>query len=40
LFEGIGYDTEAYVKLLVTSFVNLFLPLGYDTSRVREILKT
>jgi DNA polymerase-2 len=38
--EGIGYDTEAYVKLLVTSFVNLFLPLGYDALRVREILKT
>jgi len=40
LFEkGVGYDTEAYVKLLVTSFVNLFLPLGYDRLRVREILK-
>jgi DNA polymerase elongation subunit (family B) len=38
--EGIGYDTEAYVKLLVTSFVNLFLPLGYDALRVREILNT
>ena len=39
-WEGIGYDAEAYVKLLVTSFVNLFLPLGYDTPRVREILQT
>jgi DNA polymerase-2 len=38
--EGFGYDTEAYVRLLVRSFVNLFLPLGYDTLRVREILKT
>jgi DNA polymerase elongation subunit (family B) len=37
--EGISYDAEAYVKLLVTSFVNLFLPLGYDASRVREILQ-
>jgi DNA polymerase elongation subunit (family B) len=37
--EEINHDTEAYVKLLVTSFVNLFLPLGYDTSRVREILQ-
>jgi DNA polymerase-2 len=36
--EGVGYDAEAYVKLLVTSLVNLFLPLGYDASRVREIL--
>ncbi len=40
LFEGFGYDTEAYVRLLVRSFVNLFLPLGYDTLRVMEILKT
>jgi len=38
--EGFGYDTEAYVRLLVRSFVNLFLPLGYDTLRVMEILKT
>jgi len=38
--EGISYDAEAYVKLLVTSFVNLFLPLGYDASRVREVLQT
>ncbi len=37
--EGFGYDTEAYVRLLVRSFVNLFLPLGYDTLRVMEILK-
>jgi len=37
--EGISYDAEAYVKLLATSFVNLFLPLGYDASRVREILQ-
>jgi len=28
------------VRLLVTSFVNLFLPLGYDTLRVRDFLKT
>ena len=39
LEEGISYDAEAYVKLLATSFVNLFLPLGYDASRVREILQ-
>lgn len=40
LFEApIGYDTEAYVKLLMTSFVNLFLPLGYNTSRVKEALQ-
>ncbi len=40
LIEGsTGYDTETYVKLLVTSFVNLFLPLGYDTSRARIILQ-
>ena len=40
LFEdGISYDADAYVKLLVTSFVNLFLPLGYDASRVRAILR-
>ena len=39
LFEDpIGYDAEAYVKLLVASFVDLFLPLGYDTSRVKDIL--
>ena len=38
--EGFGYDIESYVRLLVSSFVNLFLPLGYDTLRVREILKT
>jgi len=37
--EGFGYDTEAYVRLLVRSFVNLFLPLGYDTLRVMEILR-
>lgn len=37
--EGISYDAEAYVKLLATSFVNLFLPLGYDASRVREIFQ-
>jgi DNA polymerase-2 len=37
--EGINYDAEAYVKLLATSFVNLFLPLGYDASRVREIFQ-
>jgi DNA polymerase-2 len=37
--EGISYDVEAYVKLLVTSFVNLFLPLGYDTARTRDILQ-
>lgn len=37
--DGISYDAEAYVKLLVTSFVNLFLPLGYDASRVRAILQ-
>jgi DNA polymerase elongation subunit (family B) len=40
LFEGVSYDTEAYVKLLVTSFINMFLPLGYDALRIREILKT
>jgi len=40
LFEDeISYDAEAYVELLVTSFVNLFLPLGYDASRVRSILQ-
>ena len=38
--ESTGYDTEAYVKLLIASFVNLFLPLGYDTSLVKEILQT
>jgi len=37
--ESIGYDAEAYVKLLITSFVNLFLPLGYDTSRTKEALQ-
>jgi DNA polymerase-2 len=40
LFEAsIGYDTEVYVKLLIASFVNLFLPLGYDASRAREVLQ-
>lgn len=37
--ESIGYDAETYVKLLIASFVNLFLPLGYDTSRTKEILQ-
>jgi DNA polymerase-2 len=37
--EEINYDTETYVKLLVTSLVNLFLPLGYDAPRVRNILQ-
>jgi len=36
--ESLGYDAEEYVKLVITSFVNLFLPLGYDASRVKEIL--
>jgi DNA polymerase elongation subunit (family B) len=40
LFDGVSYDTEAYVKLLVTSFINMFLPLGYDALRIRETLKT
>ena len=40
LFEkGINYDAETYVELLITSFVNLFLPLGYDAPRVTEILQ-
>jgi len=39
LFEApLGYDAEEYVKLVITSFVNLLLPLGYDASRVKEIL--
>jgi len=38
--EAVGYDAEAYVKLLITSIVNLFLPLGYDVSVIRETLQT
>jgi DNA polymerase elongation subunit (family B) len=36
--ETMGYDTEAYVNLLITAFVNLFLPLGYDTITAKEVL--
>ena len=36
--ESIGYDAEAYVKLLIASFVNLFMPAGYDTSPVEYVL--
>jgi DNA polymerase elongation subunit (family B) len=38
--ESIGYDAEVYVKLLSTSVVNLFLPLGYSASQLREALQT
>jgi len=38
--ESIGYDAEAYVKLLISSVVNLFLPLGYDTTLVKGTLQT
>ena len=33
--EEISYDVEAYVKLIIMAFVSLFLPLGYDASKVR-----
>jgi len=38
--EAVGYDAEAYVKLLITSITNIFLPLGYDASMIRETLQT
>jgi DNA polymerase elongation subunit (family B) len=38
LDEEVRYDKETYVKLIIMAFVNLFLPLGYDASKVREIL--
>jgi len=38
--EAVGYDVEAYVKLLITSITNIFLPLGYDASMIRETLQT
>ncbi len=37
--ESTGYDPEAYVKLLMTSFVNLFLPAGYNMSQVKRRLQ-
>ena len=40
LFEDeFSYDVEAYVKLIIMAFVSLFLPLGYNASKVREILQ-
>ena len=38
--EATSCDAETYVRLLIASFVNMFLPLGYDMSRVRDILLT
>lgn len=37
--EPTGYDAEAYVKLLIASFVNLFLPVGHNTSMVENMLQ-
>jgi len=39
LFERtVGYDTSAYTNLLIRTFVNLFMPLGYDTTTAKETL--
>jgi DNA polymerase elongation subunit (family B) len=36
LDESIAYDSEWYVKLLLSSVTNLFLPFGYDAQLLTE----
>ena len=38
LARTVGYDTSAYTSLLIKAFVNLFMPLGYDTRIAKEAL--
>jgi len=35
LDESVNYDSEWYVKLLLSSVTNLFLPFGYDANLLR-----